>query len=192
MSIPMRKGVKILCHGDLVLEKQKQNQSPTTHKDGQCVEVTIPADHPIYLTTPTSISTTMHLPLLLLTRPLIPIWSASPTASQNPSAAALSLNADPNSPDWGIAPQKWTKDVGSVLVVRQDGKDLTAFQVWALVDFCESYLKPEMEGAKTVHARKDIVYHGMSPGMFEKHLGGFVKEVLVEEDWEKVVSLYKV
>jgi hypothetical protein len=187
--VTARKGVKILCPGELALQKQ----NPTAHKDNKCVEVTIPANHPIYQQPPTSISSTMLLPLLMFKLPLDPAWSTNPSASSNPSATNLNLNAHPASPDWGTAPAQWRGNVGSVLICRRDGKDLTAFQVWALIDFVESYLKPEMERAKIIHARKSVIAQCMSPSTFERHVKEFfAKEVVVEEDWDKVISLYKV
>jgi hypothetical protein len=184
-----RKGVKILCPGELALQKQ----NPTAHKDNKCIEVTVPANHPIYQNPPTSISNAMLLPLLMFKLPLDPAWSTNPSASLNQSATNLNLNADPASPDWGTAPQQWQGSVGSVLICRRDGKDLTAFHAWVLIDFVESYLKPHMLQAKIIHARKAVVYQGMNPTTFERHVKEFfTKEVLVEEDWDKVISLYKV
>lgn len=75
-------------------------------------------------------------------------------------------------------------------MVRQDGKDLSAFQVWALIGFCED-LKGEMERAGSGEERMEIV-KGMSPSTFERYFEGFMKEVVEEEDWDKVISMYKV
>lgn len=76
------------------------------------------------------------------------------------------------------------------MIVRQDGKDLSAFQVWALIGFCED-LKGEMERAGSGEERREVV-KGMNRGAFERWVEGFMKEVVVEEDWDKVISMYKV
>ena len=45
-------------------------------------------------------------------------------ADSNQDVASLMRRTDPSIPDWGFGPMKWDLELGNVLAVRADGKDL--------------------------------------------------------------------
>jgi hypothetical protein len=109
----------------------------------------------------------------------------------------MNLNADPNSPQWGRALPKWQSEVGSVLVVRKDGKNLTAKQCWAMAESCALFLRSKfeasLEASDAQKSRKDIVEKWLTKDAFEKYLG--LKKLMVTTDdpaWAGVASLYSI
>lgn len=67
---------------------------------------------------------------------------------ENQDATFLHLCCDPNAEfgletlGWGWAPMQWQNNVGSVLVVRQDKKPLSALHVEALCAYCRHWARP--------------------------------------------------
>ena len=54
---------------------------------------------------------------------------------ENPEVTRLFRMRDPGDRDFGLAPTQWDEPVGSVLVIRDDCKDITPQQVEALCHF---------------------------------------------------------
>ncbi|KAI9858377.1 MAG: hypothetical protein M1813_007481 [Trichoglossum hirsutum] len=78
---------------------------------------------------------------------------------------------DPTEDSWGVAPMRWQDRVGSVLVVRQEGKDITPQHVEALCRFCQYKLSPlfaESGGYGWVQRSRGDVLAFMSRAAFEE------------------------
>ena len=65
----------------------------------------------------------------------------------NQSATFLNLVVDANATMWGFAPPIWQSMVGSVLVVRKDGKDISREHVWALAEYAQFTVSDRFEEA---------------------------------------------
>lgn len=136
----MVKGVKISCYGD---------REVLGCKPFEAVEV--PRDHEIFQSPKRVNQISALLGLPLLTRKLLfaPEWKDKRDMSKSPyenfQATFLHMGTDPNSPSWGLAPMEWQNGVGSVLVVRQDGNDITPREVEALCNYCQKKLQPLFE-----------------------------------------------
>ena len=125
-------------------------------------------------------------------------------------AMFLSLNADPRSGKWAFAPEEWDSQVGPVLVVRQDGKNINPQQVESLAHFCRYELAPVMkkldEGLWHLYVRGDATQEEMCQakenfvklGMCRSKFEGFwekFKASKIEEGnmrWKWAVSPYEV
>lgn len=59
---------------------------------------------------------------------------------ENKEATFLHRNCDPNSSRWRLAPERWQHNVGNVLVVRDDMKELLPKHLEVLCDFCQHKL----------------------------------------------------
>lgn len=57
------------------------------------------------------------------------------------------LNIDPASQDWARAPAYWQTRVGSVLVIREDGKDLNMEDLAMMAYFCQHTIQDRLESA---------------------------------------------
>lgn len=132
------KGVEIGCVADTMLLQKKKFAS-----------VTVLANNPIFGSSskPTSISKQIQLPIFVKknsnadehSEPVF-LWQATGRTIRHPgkNIEAVSLNRITNTMSrfFGITDLKhWDKDVGRVLVVRADKKDITPNQVSALVCF---------------------------------------------------------
>lgn len=86
--------------------------------------------------------------------------------------------------------------IGSVLVVREDGKDVTRHQVEAMVRFCRDKLLGGMIDVDNVgmEARMRIVEEEMWRARFEEFFEGMRKRRIAKGDgsWETAVSPYDV
>ena len=149
-------GVKVTCVGD-------QKAFGAEHY----MAVGVPRDHPVFLSSePTGISSLVELPVLVRKYPPDPVWKNDRDTYgfpfENRAATFLHLNADPKSEDWGWAPlPEWQNDVGSILVVRQDGKDLTTHQAEVLCHYCHFKLQPlfedSMGGGRVERTREEVM-----------------------------------
>ena len=134
------KGVKITCHGDQML-----------HHYAPWHAVDIPRDHQIFQSPQVNqISTLLGIPILTRKCPPERAWKEIKLYTdpyENVQATFLHLDTDPKSPRWGWAPPQWQNKAGSVIVVRQDGKDITPRQVEVLCDFCYRRLQSLFESS---------------------------------------------
>ena len=179
--------------------------------------VDIPANHPIFNMKPTSISGYMKLPLLVSKHGNSPMeWLRQQdklgfNPLQNRTALFLNFEADPRSNKWGFTDlREWDRDIGSVVVVRQDKKDITPQQVEALCHFCQHELRGPMERLEEslgvgddygdegglpntqVREREKFVKENMCQEKFEEFFRKFKRDKLAAEDgsWERAVSPY--
>ncbi|TFK70049.1 hypothetical protein BDN72DRAFT_839478 [Pluteus cervinus] len=137
------KGVKLNCHGDM-----KAYDVP------QFTSVDVPNEHPGFHAELSQLSRDLGLPLRLYKYAADPRWRSidetSTPPSRNEIAANLMVELDPEVPQWGTIPlPKWQKDskINSVLLVRDDRKDLTVQQAEALCTYCESKIIPAIRGS---------------------------------------------
>lgn len=140
------RGVKICCYGEIKL-----------HGSEPYISVDVPTSHPTQLLYKegevSPISELLGLPLQLWKYPDIttwidpPGWDENTDASSNQDAAFLMMETDFGNPGWGWAPPYWNSDIGNVLAVRPDGKDLAVHDVRLMCYFVRRKLQPMFEDA---------------------------------------------
>ena len=136
------RGVKIHCEGD-----QRQ------YGFAKFAAVDVPAGHPVFSKAIVPISRLIDMPLHSWQYPPDQIWKKKPNAHTNVPATVLHRNTGIDSGDsWGSIPKKWQNDVGSVLVVRRDGRDLSVQRIEALCHFCQFKMQPLFENAQMSRA----------------------------------------
>lgn len=96
----------------------------------------VPLDDDVWKQQPTEGSTMMGLPLLVRKLPPNPDWDyrASQT-TMNQLATHLNRELRTRNTTWAWASDYWQNEVGNVLVVRADGKDISPQQVNALAKY---------------------------------------------------------
>ncbi|ESZ93901.1 hypothetical protein SBOR_5722 [Sclerotinia borealis F-4128] len=132
----------------------------------------ISASDPIHELEPTNVSRQMELPLLIRKYPregsryhdLHEIWF------ENESGAALNLDIRPDSETWGKALPEWQKDPGTIMVMRQDRRDITMEQVSAIVEFLKCRAETMNKVVMDRLAREQFVRHTFTKECFEKFL----------------------
>ncbi|KAF8857640.1 hypothetical protein BDZ45DRAFT_787734 [Acephala macrosclerotiorum] len=175
----MVKGVKISCLGDMKVLGKKQYTSTA-----------IPPNHPIFFNenegedldeppAPTQISVRMDVPLLIRRCALDLEWKGRYTNAQdfaraldptNEPAALLTTIVDVGSKLWGC--NKDHENInsmyvsGSVIIVRQDKKDISVEQVRALADYIKQHVKPaiEKQKAQELKLNKEQIREVVLPG----------------------------
>ncbi|KAH7321625.1 hypothetical protein BKA65DRAFT_85390 [Rhexocercosporidium sp. MPI-PUGE-AT-0058] len=137
------KGVLIRCEGDIGVNKKQ------TGRWERYSEVEVPKYHAIWDSQPTGASKIMGLPLLVHKQPPNPAWNPNDhTRFDNQPATFLNLTVDPKNSDlWGFAPPEWQSEVGSVILVRKDQKDLSREQAWTLAEFMQFEVSDSFEDA---------------------------------------------
>ena len=165
-------GVKTTCVGE---RKVSRNPMPW-------IAVTIPQDHPIFKQkTPTQISRLIELPVLVKKYPPDPAWKDYRHSYDNVYATFLHVDANPKSQEWEWAPDEWQSYVGSVVVVRQDQKDLTTLHAEALCDFCYNYMQLKFEASLEGRMTRDKVMGFMTKRNFAKFFKNYQKEQMSPE-----------
>ena len=153
------RGVKIHCKGD-------QRAFGTEVYSA----VDVPKDHPIFHDPIAPISQLVGMPIHTRKYPPDKLWKDS---YMNVPATFLHLVADPSNNGWGWAPMMWQNNVGSVLVVRSDGQDVTTRQVEALSRFCQFKMQPLFEnalGGGLVEMTREEVMRYLTPSVFEEFM----------------------
>lgn len=140
------RGVKICCYGEI-----------RHHSSEPYVSVDVPRAHPTRLTygqgAVSPISKLLGMPLKLWKYPAIDAWNHPPAWGQNMAGASnenaviLMMETDPEKPGWGWAPLDWNLDLGNVLAVRLDDKDLAVADVRIICYFVRQKLQPMFEDA---------------------------------------------
>ena len=157
----MTRGVKINCEGD-------QKYCGTA----RFTAVDVPAGHPVFSNAIAPISKLVGMPIHTWQCPPDKTWKDKAVYTNVP-ATFLHLNTDESSGDgWGWAPMKWQNNVGSVLVVRSDGRDVSAQQVEALCHFCQFKMQPLFEnatGGGLVHMSRAEVMGYLTPEGFRDY-----------------------
>ncbi|KAI4282225.1 MAG: hypothetical protein L6R38_003089 [Xanthoria sp. 2 TBL-2021] len=128
------RGVRVNCDGDIKLFSKKY------------IEVDVPKDHPAFSTKAAPISDLVRMPVHTWVYPPHPLWENHEQGSpyRNESAMFLREILDSVKID-GFVPPPLNPNVGSILVVRRDKKDITAKEVAALCDYCQFKLNPKPE-----------------------------------------------
>ncbi|KAI0809559.1 hypothetical protein GGR55DRAFT_689325 [Xylaria sp. FL0064] len=128
------KGVKINCEGD-----QKLLNKPHFEEVELYSFETIVADYET-----SGIAALVGLPIMTKRYPLDPSWANSTQGSMNVDATYLHLRCDPQVKSdisggilsWGSVPMRWQNNVGSVIIMRRDGKPLSRWHLEALCKYC--------------------------------------------------------
>ncbi|KAI9740069.1 MAG: hypothetical protein M1818_004820 [Claussenomyces sp. TS43310] len=167
------RGVKICCYGEIKL-----------HGSEPYVPVEVPKVHPIYQRyireDVSPISKLLGRSIRLWKFPDIeawidpPGWNENLCADSNPNAAFLMIGADPKSTGWGWAPLYWNNEIGNVLVVRDDGGDLSVDELRLMCHFVRRKLQPMFEdsmGAGLVARTKHEVLRFITRENMEKCKG---------------------
>ena len=131
------RGVKINCEGDQMC-----------FGAAKFAAVDVPVGHPVFLEPIAPISRLVGMPLHTWKCPPNRAWEDNDSSYTNVPATVLHRTTDEGSGDlWGWAPMKWKNEVGNVLVVRGDDRDVSVQQVEALCHFCEFKMQPLFENA---------------------------------------------
>ncbi|KAF7934763.1 uncharacterized protein EAE98_002808 [Botrytis deweyae] len=163
-------------------------------------EVTISDSHVIFSREkPTDISVHMGIPLLTRKTGYVdPRWvdkrpgidyacATSKDPMSNRKALYLNLRANLKQEQyWGFSDmEKWDTVIGTVLVARQDKKDITAHQVEGLARFCFYDLSPAM-GELEEYIFEDYPKKSDRKKVREKFTKDFMCQAKFEECYEKL------
>ena len=118
-----------------------------------------------------------------------PEWSYDPDdhgsstrPEHNPEAGALFVDVGLSSSDWGQIPKKWGENIGNVLLLRDDGKDMSLEEVEALCRFCTQVLMPTFSQC----LRGEMLRSEVLRYLTMEHLNKFMRELqddqVVKED----------
>jgi hypothetical protein len=153
-------GVRINCRGDQDVSGVEKYTA-----------VDVPFDHPVFVhPKQPEISRLLGLPVLLRKYPPHRSWKEEPRQHVTQAVTFLNMDADPKSQSWGWAPMEWKTEVGSVILVRADGKAITPKHVDALCHYCQFKLQPVFEdslGAGFVERTREDVLGFMTRKKFE-------------------------
>lgn len=178
------KGVKIACEGDMVVFGAKKFQA-----------VQVPRQHPVFAAPTCHIPRLVGLPISVRRLPSHAAWRSMQEGHpfDNMPATYLHLNADKDSDKWGWAPMSWQNSVGSVLVVRRDGKDLSPLHMEALCEFCQFEVGEAFESQMEAEKDRDTVLPKLTRAKFAEFFEAYrsqKEESLLE--WRTVASHYDV
>lgn len=185
------RGVVVTCEGD----RRIYGALPF-------VEVAVPTQHPIrkgkwgfsefYVST---ISEMVGMPVRAM-KLVGTEWEAGSdplTGLNDPSnqhACFLFLETDVDDGSWGWAPFYWQTDIGNVLLLREDGKDLTEAEAETLCCFCQDKLQPMFEAAIESGdlARKKRVIRNITRESMEAYK---TESINIKKEYEKGVAAMK-
>lgn len=125
----------------------------------------------------------MGLPLLVQQLPADPAWknkTKQHTRYDNQAATFMNLDISLTSPTWEFAPPQWQSQVGSVLVVRKDKKDISREQVYALAEFFQFHVSDEFEEAMESGSVRERRVIARLPNWraFDAYLESFRREMM--------------
>ncbi|KAH7134564.1 hypothetical protein B0J13DRAFT_641104 [Dactylonectria estremocensis] len=157
LSLATIRGAKICCYGEIKL-----------HGSEPHISVDITRGHPTRrygAGDVSSISERLVMPLKLWKDPNIGTWRHPPGwheiigATSNQDAAFLMTRTDFE--NWGWAPPEWQVDLGNVIAVRVDDKNLTLDDFRAMCYFVRRKLQPMFEDAlglgSVLRTRKSVL-----------------------------------
>lgn len=161
-------GVRINCDADMKVFGKKK-----------FVAVDVPREHPVFLGVPCGISKRVGQPVLVRKCPPDRAWKDDNNANlSNQAATFLHLNDDPNHDDshgikngvlgWGLASMQWQNDVGSVIVVSSEGKDLLRSDIEVLCHFCQHKMGPLFEASHEGRITREEVLMEMTPAKYRR------------------------
>lgn len=162
-SGPIVKGVKISCRGE-----------QTTFGTAKYVAVDVPKDHPVFNSPIAPMSELVGLPVRARKYPADRRWRDNTVSDvfENQAVTFLHQTTDVTSSAWGWAPFQWQNEIGSVLVVRSDKKDITTHLVEALCHFCQNKMQPLFEnglGGGLVDMTREEVTGHITPEKFRQY-----------------------
>ena len=152
----------------------------------------VPRSHSVFHGPVAPISNLVGMPLHTKKCPSQKNWKDNDDDSyENDTATSLHINTDISNDWWGQAPPEWKKDVGSVLIVRSDGRDITRQEVKVLCRFCQFKMQPLFEnalGGGSAPMTREEVMGFMTPRGFAKYAAEVEDVGLVddEEMWRTV------
>ena len=136
-------GVRINCYGEQILHGVDKFIRAA-------VDWNIPEDFEVSL-----VSKLLNLPVKAAKIKTTDAWGqypewnydmedhGSPTRPEhNPEAGALFVDVNLSSSGWGQIPNKWGENIGNVLLLRDDGEDMSLEEAEALCRYCTELLMP--------------------------------------------------
>ncbi|KAI1381998.1 hypothetical protein F4677DRAFT_400513 [Hypoxylon crocopeplum] len=116
------------------------------------------------------ISRMVGIPLLLRKEPeKFTLWG-------NQQACWMMVNLNIDDPTWGFAPLKWQLDINNVVVVREDGQDLSVIDVMNMHCFCADFLDVVQDAAEEgTRAAKEEAMAYLTPENYQQKIPGYNK-----------------
>ena len=180
------KGVKISCQGDI--------RVTGVLGVNQYTPVDIPIFDPVFVADKPTSSELLGVPVRVQKIPPHPAWKDSGIMNtyENQVITRLFRRMDPEHDGFGLAPMRW---VGSVLVVRDKGKDITPQQVEALCYYNSEHLQERLEEAvedqslNESSVKVDELLALFTPHAFRKVFAEFKAEKEMDDaSWMTAVS----
>ena len=179
-------GVRINCRGDIrVLGGKKY------------IPVDVSVLDPIFVAEKPTSSELLGVPVRVRKIPPHPAWKDSGVLNiyENQVVTRLFRRMDPEDEGFGLAPMRWDLGFGSVLVVREDGKDITPQQVEALCYWNSEHIGQRFGDAVEYRSNTDSnvevdkLLALFTPDEFRKFFADFkAKKVLYDASWMTAVS----
>ena len=181
------KGVRVNCQGDQHVFGAEKHAA-----------VEVPQDHPIFTDAPTSLSLSNRIDLPMLTRkyPVHKAWATAVDGAINQAVTFLHADTDPVQSavariELGLAPRQWQNKVGSILMVRADGKDLSPHQCEVLCDFCQYEVQPLYDEYLAGDLSEDAASQQMTKDTFERYFVQYrARRIAEDPSWEAETSPY--
>ncbi|KAF7934765.1 uncharacterized protein EAE98_002810 [Botrytis deweyae] len=163
-SFNTSKCVILRCKGDYM----------NAPEETQLVASKVPELHPIFEGQPTNLSQLMGIPLIIQK---IPREAGRDVAFDkdylsNYYCGILHLDTLPHSETWGEIPSQWHENVGTVLVARQDKKDITTLQLLAIMSFIKLLDLREVEDEPDVKTKQKFLEGHFTRMKFEQFFFG--------------------
>ena len=154
------RGVRVSCQGDI-----------RVFGANKYIPVNVSIFDPVFVAEKPGSSELLGVPVRVRKIPPHPAWKYSGIVniSENQVVTRLFRQMDPEHDDFGLAPMRWDLPVGSVLVVRDNGKDITPQQVEALCYYVGEQLQVQEMLTLAVEHR----YHNKSSVAVKKFLALF-------------------
>ncbi|KXS95582.1 hypothetical protein AC578_3269 [Pseudocercospora eumusae] len=149
------RAVRINCLGD----QRGRNEPPYK-------AIGIRSDNISYFPRTSSIPSHLGLPIVVKRLRPDPTWHDR-WLFDNVPATWLHIDCDTESKRWGWAPPTWQSEVGSIVIARCDGKDISPLQAEVLCDYCQRVLGSEFEVSLETR-NKQPVLRGMTPQAFSR------------------------
>lgn len=151
----------------------------------------IPEFHPIFDGQPTNISKLMKIPLIIQRLPREARNNVVFDEDQlrNDHCGVLHLDVLSHSETWGEIPSQWQNNVGTVLVVRQDKKDITALQLLAIIAFIKELDPSTVKDEPDVGTREEFLDNYFSKKNFEEFFFGCFASAVENENPQRKENL---
>ena len=176
------KGVRISCSGDIrILGENK------------FIAVDVPASDLVWASDKSTLSEMVGVPVRARKFPPHPAWKDRRDDDwyENQAAIGLFRAMDPEQEDFSFVPMNWDLRVGSALVVRDDGKDMTPQQVEALCYYAWEHTTDKFQDASESGSEEEIVklVALFTPEKFGEFFAEFkAKKMEKDASWVAAVS----